>query len=346
VRASRLVSILLLLQTRGRLTARQLADALEVSVRTVYRDMESLSAAGVPVYGEPGLDGGYQLVDGYRTRLTGLTEGEAESLFLAGLPGPAAELGLGASATAAQLKLLAALPDEQRDRAGRMAERFHLDAPSWYRDPDEVPHLSTVAEAVWRQRRVRMRYLRWAEPREVDRLVEPYGLVLKAGRWYLVARSGEHFRTYRVSRLLAAELTDEPFERVAGFVLAAHWRHYLARFDERRHEAEAMLRLHPDVYAELDQLLEPAMARAARHTAGEPDVDGWRVVTVPVESAESAVRELLRLGPDAEVLAPAALRDRMVTTLAELTARYAGRPPLPDHRALDPVHQGELGGAG
>ena len=321
------MSILLLLQTRGRLTAQQLADALEVSVRTVYRDVESLGAAGVPVYGEAGHDGGYQLVDGYRTQLTGFTEGEAESLFLTGLPAAAADLGLGATVTAAQLKLMAALPAELRDRAGRVAERFHLDAPSWYREADATPYLPTVAAAVWRQRVLRMRYLRWAEPQEVTRIVAPHGLVLKAGRWYLVARHpadhGDGLRTYRVSRLLSAELLDEPFERLPGFVLADHWRGYLARFDERRHRTDATLRVSADVFARLDQLLEPAMVAAAQRSAGEPDALGWRVVTVPVESAVQAVPELLRLGADAEVLAPAELRTHLIATLAAMTARYA-----------------------
>jgi predicted DNA-binding transcriptional regulator YafY len=317
-----LVSILLLLQTRGRLTAQQLADALEVSVRTVYRDVESLSTAGVPVYGEPGHDGGYQLVDGYRTQLTGFTEGEAESLFLTGLPAAAADLGLGATVTAAQLKLMAALPAELRDRAGRVAERFHLDAPSWYREADATPHLGTVAVAVWGQRTLRMHYLRWERPNEVHRVVAPHGLVLKAGRWYLVARHGGQLRTYRVSRLLAAEVLEETFEREPGFALDEYWRGYLARFDERRHRAEATLRVSPDVFGRLDQLLEPAMVAAAQRTAGEPDAAGWRCCTVPVESAEQAVPELLRLGPDAEVLAPAALRARMIDTLSAMTTRY------------------------
>jgi len=324
VRASRLVSILLLLQTRGRLTAQQLADALEVSVRTVYRDVESLGAAGVPVYGEAGHDGGYRLVDGYRTQLTGLTEGEAESLFLTGLPTAAADLGLGATVTAAQLKLMAALPEELRDRAGRVAERFHLDAPSWYREVDATPHLATVAAAVWGQSTLRMHYLRWAHPQDVHRVVAPHGLVLKAGRWYLVARHGGQLRTYRVSRVLAAEPLDETFERQPGFALAEYWRGYLARFDERRHRAEATLRIAPDVFGRLDQLWEPAMVAAAHRTAEAPDAAGWRRCTVPVESAEQAVPELLRLGPGAEVLAPDALRARMVDTLAEMAARYAG----------------------
>ncbi len=188
VRASRLLSILLLLQTRGRLTARQLADILEVSVRTIYRDVDSLHAAGVPLYGDAGPDGGYRLLGGYRTRLTGLTAAEAEALFLAGMPGQAAELGLGTVLATAQLKLQAALPAELRERSARIQQRFHLDAPGWYYDGDTVPHLAAVADAVWRQHRIEVRYRRWTAPTDVTRILEPHGVVLKAGKWYLVAR--------------------------------------------------------------------------------------------------------------------------------------------------------------
>jgi predicted DNA-binding transcriptional regulator YafY len=160
VRASRLVSLLLLLQARGRLTADQLAEELEVSVRTIYRDVQSLHAAGVPLYGEAGDGGGYRLLDGYRTRLTGLTAGEAETVFLAGLPTAAAELGLGAALATAELKLQAALPAGLRERAARVRDRFHLDAPGWYYDGDSSPHLAAVADAVWNQRRVEVRYRR------------------------------------------------------------------------------------------------------------------------------------------------------------------------------------------
>lgn len=160
MRASRLVSILLLLQTRDRMTARELAAWLEVSERTVYRDVQSLSAAGIPVYGEAGHDGGYRLVGGYRTRLTGLTAAEAESLVLTGLPVAAADLGLGeAMAMAeAQLKLMAALPPESRERAARLIGRVHLDDRSWYQGADAAPHLAVVADAVWHHRCVRLRY--------------------------------------------------------------------------------------------------------------------------------------------------------------------------------------------
>src|SRR3954468_19720380 len=168
------------------MTAQALADELEVSVRTVYRDVESLSAAGVPVYADRGPAGGYRLVDGYRTRLTGLTTAEAESLFLTGMPTQAAELGLGEVLAAAQLKLMAALPPALRDRAGAIRERFMLDAPGWFRDQRSPPLLAVVADAVWEQRRLAVRYTRW-DRSEVDRELAPLGLVLKNGTWYLVA---------------------------------------------------------------------------------------------------------------------------------------------------------------
>jgi predicted DNA-binding transcriptional regulator YafY len=322
MRASRLVSILLMLQTRGRVTAQELADAFEVSVRTVYRDMESLSAAGVPLYGEAGHDGGYRLLGGFRTRLNGLTEGEAESLFLTGLPTAAADLGLGTIVTAAQLKLMAALPAELRDRAGRIAERFHLDAPAWYRDADRTPHLTTVADAVWNNRVVRMRYFRWAAPHEVTRAVEPLGLVLKAGHWYLVGGADERIRTYRISRILDLHVLEERFDRPDGFELADYWQAYLESFDERRHQGTATLRLSPDAFGNLPNLMEQAVVHAAYETATAPSSDGWIEVTIPTESVDQAVSDLLRLGAQAEVLAPADLRERLTQTLATLTRMY------------------------
>jgi predicted DNA-binding transcriptional regulator YafY len=319
MRASRLVSILLLLQTRNRMTADELAAALEVSVRTIYRDVESLNAAGVPVYGEPGHEGGYQLVAGYRTRLTGLTGAEAESLFLTGLPTAAAELGLGPTVTSTQLKLMAALPPELRDRAGRVAERFYFDAPSWYRDADQTPHLAAVADAVWGERSVRLRYVRWAAPHELTRVVDPYGLVLKAGVWYLVASHDNQPRTYRVSRILEAEVLAHTFVR-PDFDLAGHWREYLADFDRRRHTSEAVLRLSAAGLARLAEVMEPAVVAAVRRTA-VPDGDGFRV-TVPVEVPEQALAMLFRLGADVEIVAPESLRTQMIDAVAALSHLY------------------------
>ena len=191
-----MVNVLLLLQTRSRMTAAELADELEVSVRTIYRDVEALAEAGVPIYAERGPHGGVRLVDGYRTRLTGMTADEAEAVFLSGLPGPAAELGLGTVVAAARLKVMAALPPELRVRAGRIAERFHLDAPGWFQTFEDLPHLEVLAGAVWQSHLVRILYRRGDRGGVVEREIEPLGLVLKGGIWYLVARAATNIRTY------------------------------------------------------------------------------------------------------------------------------------------------------
>lgn len=312
----------MLLQTRGRMTAHELAAELEVSVRTVYRDVEALHTAGIPLYGDAGPSGGYRLLDGYRTRLTGLTSGEAESLFLAGMPGPAAELGLGAVVATAQLKLMAALPAELRDRAGRIRERFHLDAPTWYHGADETPHLAAAAEAVWEERRLEIRYRRWKAPQEVVRTLEPYGLVLKAGRWYLIARGGQDIRTYRVSQILELRALPQSFERPGDFDLAAHWNGALETFEARLHQGEAVIRLSPNGMERLPDMGRPALLRAAEATAEPPGPDGWTRVTVPIESHRHALSEFLRFGLDLEVVAPAELRDLMAETTRSLARRY------------------------
>lgn len=320
MRASRLLSLLLLLQTRGRMTARELADALEVSVRTVYRDTEALAAAGVPIYADRGPAGGYQLLDGYRTRLTGLTPDEAEALFLAGVPGPAAELGLGTVLATAQLKLEAALPAELRARAARIRERFYLDAPGWFHEEEQNPFLGAVAEAVWEQRPIWVRYRRWGG--EVTRTLEPLGLVLKAGVWYLVAQAGGQPRTYRVSRILELELQDGRFERPEGFDLAEYWRSWSEGFADRLYRDRATVRLSPRGVVLLPYLLGQGVARMALEAAGDPDATGWVQVEIPIESVEHAVPALLQLGADAEVLAPQSLRARMAMTVGALARLY------------------------
>jgi predicted DNA-binding transcriptional regulator YafY len=322
MRASRIVQLLLLLQTRGRLTAAQLAEELEVSVRTVYRDVDALHAAGVPLYGEAGHAGGYQLIEGYRTRLTGLTENEAESLFLTGLPGPAHELGLGAEVAAAWLKLTASLPPELRDRATRIQQRFHLDAPTWYAEPDDTPALAAAADAVWRERRIHLHYHRWRAPTEVTRTVDPYGLVLKAGRWYLVAAS-KRISTYRVAQIRSLTVLDEGFQRPTGFDLAAYWADYLTDFDSRRHVDTATVRISPDLRERLVDTVEPAFQRAVAETASAPDEDGWVTAVVPIEKPDHAHRLLLGFGADIEVLAPASLRERITTSVAALARTYS-----------------------
>jgi predicted DNA-binding transcriptional regulator YafY len=322
MRASRLLSLLLLLQTRGRMTARELAAELEVSVRTVYRDVESLGAAGVPVYADRGPAGGYQLLDGYRTRLTGLTEQEAGTLFLAGMPGPAAELGLGSVLAAAELKLRASLPGELADRADRVRERFHLDAPGWFRGDEPTPHLSTVAAAVWSARLLSVRYRRWKAPREVTRTLHPLGVVLKAGRWYLAAAADDRVTGYRVANILEAELLAEPAARPPGFDLAAWWRGWTERYERSVYTATATVRMTEGALRFMGFVFPPEMSRVARESAGPPDADGWLTTSVPIESVRHGHTELLKLGAEVEVLAPAELRDRFAETARGLAVTY------------------------
>ncbi len=324
MRASRLLTVLLLLQSRGRMTAQELAGELEVSARTVYRDVEALAAAGVPVVADRGPAGGYRLIDGYRTRLTGLTGGEAETLFLAGVPGPAAELGLG-TVLAAELKLLAALPPELRARAGRLRERFHLDAPGWFQDGERPAHLAAVADAVWNGRALRVRYRRWGG--EVARTLEPLGLVLKGGTWYLVARAAGQARSYRVSHILELETLDERFAWPEGFDLAAYWHTWSERFEASVYHGEATVRLSPRALTLLPYFFQPVAARTAQARAGPPCDDGWVETVIPIESIKHAHHEMLRLGPEVEVLAPEELRVRMCETTSALARMYGVRHP-------------------
>ncbi|MCU1657050.1 MAG: transcriptional regulator [Pseudonocardiales bacterium] len=340
MRASRLLSILLTLTVRGRVSATELAAEHEVSLRTIYRDVDALSAAGVPVYATRGRNGGFQLLDGYRTRLTGMTADEADSLFLAGLPSAAADLGLGSVLAATQLKLLAALPPELRERAARIRDRFHLDAPGWLREADAPPYLATVADAVWTERRVEVRYER-ANRAIVERVLEPIGLVLKAGTWYLVASvrsDGRGPRTYRVSRILSAAVLAEPFERPVDFDLEAHWADYQRGYQGRVYRETATVRL-SDAGRQLLFLVGTIPARAAHRAMGPPDADGWAQTTLPIESVRHGHHALLQLGADVDVLEPAELRDLIAASARALVARYdpAGAPS-------DGVSEGASGG--
>jgi len=322
MRASRLLSILLLLQTRGQMTAQELAAELDVSLRTIYRDVESLGAAGVPVSADRGPAGGYRLVEGYRTRLTGLTRDEAQTLFFAGIPNAAAALGLGTVLATAQLKLLAALPPELRARAGRIRERFHLDAPGWFQEADESPHLAAIADAVWNQRAIRVRYQRAGRAGERTRTLEPLGLVLKSGAWYLAAAVAGQIRAYRVARILELETLPDHVERPADFDLATFWQAWCERFERGLYHGEAVVRLSPRARELLPYLSNPTVARAAEASAEPPDADGWTRVTIPIESIEHAAGDLLRLGAGAEVLSPPELRERMAETARALAETY------------------------
>jgi predicted DNA-binding transcriptional regulator YafY len=260
-------------------------------VRTVHRDVEALASAGVPVEAVRGAAGGYRLAGGYRTRLTGLTADEAEALFSAGIPGPAAELGLGGELAAARLKVLAALPHELQERATRAQRLFHLDARGWFRAEDTVPHLPALADCVWRGCRIRLRYREGGSV--VRRTVDPLGLVLKGGAWYLVARRSVGMRVYRVSRVAGVRALEQGFERPGEFELAAFWDEWSRAFEQQR----------------------PRVAVTVQSPAGREVLE--------FESLRDAYRALLARGAQVEVLEPAELRERVAETSRELAALYA-----------------------
>ncbi len=325
MRAGRLLSILLLLQLRTRLTAQELAEEFEVSVRTIYRDIEELGAAGVPIYGDRGPGGGFQLLDGYRTRLTGLAVDEAEALFMIGMPGAAEALGMGRAAATAGRKVLAALPPSLTAEAGRLGERFHLDPMDWYREAEPAVHLPVVARAVLDERQLTMTYESWTGVR--TSAVEPLGLVWKAGAWYMAAQSGGVVRIYKVSKIRTVTSDDVTFERPAHFDLPTYWRAELRRFEAALRPAVAALRASPSGLMRLSQL--GAFAATAVKAAAQSDERGWLTVQLPIESIDHAALMLLGVGPEVEVLEPVALRDRLrelAEGVARCQTRLAGSP--------------------
>lgn len=328
MRASRLVNALLLLQTRGRMTAAQLAAELEVSERTIYRDIDALSAAGIPLFAERGPHGGVQLIDGYRTRLTGMTGEEAEALFLSGVSGPAAELGLGTVMAGARLKVLAALPPELRSRASRLIERFHLDVGGWFQGGDNVPFLSDLAAAVWHKRVVEVDYER-AEG-AVQRRLHPLGVVLKGGIWYVVAEVDGQLRTYRVSRVSGVRPTADHFERPADFELAAFWAEATSAYERGVPRVTVTLRIDPERIGLLADLAGvQAVRRAERLTPPAADPDGWQHLCLQMDWPSEAPGRLLALGDRAEVLEPADVRAQVLALASRVAAAYAERPAQP-----------------
>lgn len=324
MKASRLLNLLLLLQNRGGMTAREIASELEVSIRTVHRDVDALAQAGVPIYAERGMTGGIRLVDGYRTRLTGLTSDEADSLFLTGLPGPAGELGFGEVVAAAQLKVLAALPDHLRERADRLRRRFLLDPGGWFQEPVELPWLTTLAEAVWSQRSIRMTYQRWGKTDNiVVRELDPLGVVLKAGIWYLIAAPDGSPRMYRVSKILDLTVSDRVFTYPTGFDLASAWTQCAREFEERIYTTSMTVKISEPGMDRIRAFLSPFQVAAIRSAEPVLDGAGWTTADVPVESLDHALWDVLKMAPHLEVLEPLELRQRVAETASQLAGLHA-----------------------
>jgi predicted DNA-binding transcriptional regulator YafY len=318
--ASRLLQILMLLQARGRLTAPQLAEAMEVSTRTILRDIDQLSAAGVPIWGERGRQGGFQLREGWSTQLTGMTEPEANALLLSGLPGPATELGLGSAAASARLKMVASLPPAWREQADRVGQRLHVDPIDWYRAPDTPRFLREAADAVWQGKRIRVRYESWQATTE--RELDPLGLVLKAGAWYLVARpvDREEARTYRLASMLSLAVTSRAVKRPRGFDLARTWEASSKRFEADLRRLQARLRVSP---RGMNRLRNGRLPMVVLPQAPRARADDWQEVMLSLESVEQGALQLLAFGPELEVLEPLALREEVKEQVRRFGAMYS-----------------------
>ena len=316
MRADRLISIVLLLQANGRMTAESLAGRLEVSQRTILRDMDALSTAGVPVTAERGTGGGWRLIDGYETKLTGLTPAEIRSLFLARPPALLAELGIKEAADAAWLKLRAALPVGVREQAEFVRQRLLIDSRNWRDSAESLTSLPVILEALWAGRRLKFQYEK-SDGESSGREVDPLGLVARANRWYLVASKGDEQRTYRVSRISTAEILPEPCMRPEKFDLAAYWEASTNRFREHLPRYDATFLVSHDI-------MPWVCYRSWRVVAQVPVGDRFRV-SMRFDAPEEARQFALAFGAELEVVEPQELREHVIATARAVVAAYAGR---------------------
>ena len=323
MKADRLLSALLLLQARGRLTGRELALRLEVSLRTVHRDMEALSAAGVPVFALRGSRGGWQLDEDWRTRVPGLDEVELRALLMA-QPRVLGDARLARAAERALDKLMAALPVSLREQAASIRQRLHVDTTGWGGVPEDLSVLPIVQDAVARDRKLAILY-RPAGRESEERTVDPLGLVAKGGTWYLVARTPDGFRTYRVSRIEDARLLDQASERPADFDLATHWQSSTEELRKGRAQYEATLRLEPRAARTMK-----TWRMASPVQVGDSDGAGWVTLRVRFDDEDQACFVVLGQGPRVEVIEPASLRDRVTADLIVAVERARARRDHPN----------------
>lgn len=317
MRADRLLSIVMLLQAHGRLTANDLAERLEVSERTIYRDMDALSVAGVPIYAERGKHGGWELIDGYESDLTGLNLEEVRAVFLSNSQKLIDDLGLHQANVSAMAKLLAALPQANRFSAERMQQRIHIDTSAWRGNDEPVTCLNTLQTAIWHNQRIRIEYQSPNQPTIKERVIEPLGLVAKGQIWYLVAHVDGDKRTYRASRIISAELLSEVFERPLDFDLVNYWDESTSDFVANLPEYHAELLIHENA-----TMLVQAWKWAHIDQLDEPDCKGWQHADVRFEVLEEAAACVLGAGSYVRVLAPDALRQRVIQQAQNVACMY------------------------
>ncbi len=313
----------MLLQARGKLPAWKLAEELEVSERTIYRDLEALSTAGVPVYAERGPGGGVALVDSYRTDLTGLNADESRALLMLSIPAPLADLGVGQELKGALLKLAASLPSGRRQDEGWVRQRIHLDSSWWFQD-EPAPHLRALHQAVWQDCLLEITYRHEQRGITTVQVVEPYGLVAKASVWYLVAAREGRPRVYRAGRVVQARMLEQRFERPADFDLAAFWEVWCEEFEHNRPDYPVRVRVSPALAPLLPLYFGDGIQQQLAQ-AGPPDEHGWLRLTLNFESLEAARDRLLDFGRAVEVLEPAPLRLSLVDVAEQIVAFYRER---------------------
>lgn len=314
MRADRLVAIVLLLQTRGRMTAVELAHELEVSRRTILRDVEALSTAGVPIYSLSGFQGGIELDTHYRTTLTGLNGTEIHTLFISGISSLLADVGLGEAAESARLKLLAALPAHHQNAVPHIQQRLFIDPSSWWQHNAPLKFWEELRTGVFEDRVIHIRYQR-ADESLLERTVEPYSFVAKGSVWYLVARYGADFHIYRVSRLQSVALRPEHFMRQSNFDLESYWQQQTQQFVEALRGYAFSLRMHASRLEFVHSLL------GGSYTVTElPDADNWMSLQLFVDSMTYARMLVFELGKQAVVLEPASLHASVVQSARALAA--------------------------
>lgn len=319
MRADRLLSLMMLLQTRGQMTAVTLAKELEVTPRTIYRDVEALSSAGVPIYANGGPGGGYALLDSYRTTLTGLHEDEVKALFMMTIPGPIADLGFDQSRQTAVLKLTTSLPNRYQTEAEFVRQRLHLDASAWFQAAESLPFLPVLQTAVWQDQQLQLTYRRSAGNIS-QRIISPYGLVAKAGVWYVVAATADGLRVYRVSRIETAVLTTDSFTRPPAFDLAAYWAEWTADYVASLPQYLVTLKIGPDLLPLLPNILGDQVLSLIENS--EPDTAGWYQFDYLFERKEQAHALVLGMGAAAEVIRPAWLREQVLLSAKGIVERY------------------------
>lgn len=317
------------------MTATELAAELEVSERTIYRDLEALNASGVPVMTERGPGGGCVLPENYRTNLTGLSGHEVRGLFLSAVPGPLADLGMGKSIEAAVLKLTASLPAVHRQGLEQVRGRIHVDTSEWFCPNEPLAHLDTIERAVWSSHQVDISYLTSGGAR-MKKCIEPYGLVAKGMVWYVVAAVAEgarvfkvahvksarrYVQVYRVSRIQSARMLEEQFERPGDFDLRTYWEKWCAEFESNLPKYSAMVRIDPQLSPAMTRMFGESM-RDLLDSAGPPDGMGWVTITLTFDSFEAARTSILGLGRAAEVLEPPELRTAIRDMACEVAAFY------------------------